>query len=245
MRNTAVPLSLVLKPTIFLVILMCIVQYSGLDHWLAQNIYQVNDGWGLKNHWLVETVIHRGGRYLVITMVSMMLIAVVLSYLPRFKHNKYLPLSRYLLLSTALAILAVAVFKQTSNLPCPWDMSMFGGNKADIKIHEVFSAELANGHCFPSGHASGGYALFSFYFAAFIACYTGIVKKSNKWLTLMLAPGLLTGLTFGVAQQLRGAHLLSHDLTTAAVCWLVCGLTSYLFLPKKQPQEVYYAKLSH
>jgi membrane-associated PAP2 superfamily phosphatase len=142
---------------------MCGVQYSGLDNWLAQNIYQANLGWGLRDHWLVESVIHSGGRYLVFAIVSSMLIAVVLSYLPRFKHNKYLPLSRYLALSTALAILAVAVFKQASNLPCPWDMSMFGGNRADIKIHQVFSTELANGHCFPSGHASGGYAFFSFY----------------------------------------------------------------------------------
>jgi membrane-associated PAP2 superfamily phosphatase len=30
-----------------------------------------------------------------------------------------------------------------------------------------------------------------------------------------------TGMVFGLSQQLRGAHFLSHDLWTAALCWLV------------------------
>ena len=34
-----------------------------------------------------------------------------------------------------------------------------------------------------------------------------------------IVPGLVDGTGFGVAQQLRGAHFLSHDLWTAAICW--------------------------
>jgi membrane-associated PAP2 superfamily phosphatase len=33
--------------------------------------------------------------------------------------------------------------------------------------------------------------------------------------------GLVAGGVFGAAQQLRGAHFLSHDLWTLATCWTV------------------------
>ncbi len=38
---------------------------------------------------------------------------------------------------------------------------------------------------------------------------------------LILGIGLLAGTVFGVAQQLRGAHFLSHDVASLIVCWAV------------------------
>jgi len=47
-----------------------------------------------------------------------------------------------------------------------------------------------------------------------------------------LAIGIAAGVVFGIAQQLRGAHFLSHDLWTAAICWTTAvGL--YLWLRPK------------
>jgi len=223
---------------------MSMAQYSGLDYWLAHYIYQFNVGWVLKEHWLVETVIHRGGRYLTLTVFVGLLLSAALSYVPRFKHIYLLVLCRYLALSTALAIFAVSMLKQYSSLPCPWDITLFGGSRPDIKIHQVFSSQQALGHYFPSGHASGGYAFFSFYFACLIAGMTDLVSVPTRWQKLMLMPGLMVGLTFGFAQQLRGAHFLSHDIASAAVCWLVCGLTAYLFSRKTPSTEEYYASLT-
>ena len=37
--------------------------------------------------------------------------------------------------------------------------------------------------------------------------------------SLLLIPGLVIGISFGLAQQLRGAHFLSHDVWSAAICW--------------------------
>ena len=39
--------------------------------------------------------------------------------------------------------------------------------------------------------------------------------------TALSAVGLAAGAVFGLAQQLRGAHFLSHDIASLAVCWAV------------------------
>jgi membrane-associated PAP2 superfamily phosphatase len=40
--------------------------------------------------------------------------------------------------------------------------------------------------------------------------------------------GLGTGVVFGLAQQSRGAHFVSHDVASAALVWLTC-LTLYVY----------------
>ena len=47
---------------------------------------------------------------------------------------------------------------------------------------------------------------------------------SRAWLRAALATGLL----FGLAQQLRGAHFMSHTLWSAWVCWMMAWT---LYLP--------------
>jgi membrane-associated PAP2 superfamily phosphatase len=38
---------------------------------------------------------------------------------------------------------------------------------------------------------------------------------------------------FGIDQQLRGAHFLSHDLFTAMICWAVAlGLSRWMLRPR-------------
>jgi len=41
--------------------------------------------------------------------------------------------------------------------------------------------------------------------------------------------GLLLGVVFGMAQELRGAHFLSHDLWSLAVAWTCASLLYYGF----------------
>ncbi|RYE95440.1 MAG: hypothetical protein EOO41_05650, partial [Methanobacteriota archaeon] len=65
--------------------------------------------------------------------------------------------------------------------------------------------------CFPAGHASAGYAWVALYFCA--------LALRPAWRMPALWMGIAAGLLFGIAQQLRGAHFLSHDLWSLAVCW--------------------------
>jgi hypothetical protein len=47
------------------------------------------------------------------------------------------------------------------------------------------------------------------------------------------------GVVFGATQQLRGAHFLSHDLWTAAICWFnSLGWYWFAFCRKRKPRGV-------
>lgn len=77
--------------------------------------------------------------------------------------------------------------------------------------------------CFPAGHASAGYAWLCLYYFALLW------RPSWRWAGLWI--GLGAGLVFGISQQLRGAHFLSHDVATALICWLL-SLGLYLIVKR-------------
>jgi membrane-associated PAP2 superfamily phosphatase len=80
--------------------------------------------------------------------------------------------------------------------------------------------DLRHAQCFPAAHASSGYSLMALYFVAY--------ERSRKLAIVGLAVGLLLGLVFGIAQQARGAHFVSHDLWSAFLAWIL-SLTLYAF----------------
>ena len=49
------------------------------------------------------------------------------------------------------------------------------------------------------------------------------------WGLLGLVTGLSAGLLFGISQQLRGAHFVSHDIWTLGICWATASLVSMAF----------------
>ena len=58
-------------------------------------------------------------------------------------------------------------------------------------------------------------------------------KQRMKVLTTVL----ILGFIFGISQQLRGAHFLSHDIWSLLVCLFVnIGVYSYAY--REKPQEV-------
>jgi membrane-associated PAP2 superfamily phosphatase len=79
---------------------------------------------------------------------------------------------------------------------------------------------LPHARCFPSAHASSGYSLLALYFLW--------LERSRRRARLGLLAGIGMGLLFGIAQQARGAHFLSHDVWSAMMVWLTC-LTLYVY----------------
>tara|TARA_R110002012_G_scaffold277502_1_gene464707 strand:+ start:439 stop:1170 length:732 start_codon:yes stop_codon:yes gene_type:complete len=195
-------------------------QYSGIDQYLSAKFYVYTDGWQTKNSWWLDTVAHKGGRYLVIILILLMLSLTFVSYWKGFGYPWQRKVGVYLCVSTLAAISTVSLLKGVTTLPCPWDITGLGGQGEYVYLTDIFSTHLAIGHCFPAGHASGGYAFFSLYFAANVwRAKTPCRVKANLW----FLPGMLLGLCFGLAQQLRGAHFMSHDIASALVCWCVCA----------------------
>lgn len=202
-------------------LLAVISEYSGLDVWLVRPFYDVDAAlWPLRSHWLTETVLHKGGRNLVLAIgalfLSLFLASWIWSRMKRWRRDL-----AYILVAALSAIALVAGLKSVTHIYSPWDLQMFGGEMAYVRIFDSVAAQASRGHAFPAGHASGGYAFFSIFFA----------MRQNRiphYRLSLLLPFLLGGL-FGAAQQVRGAHFLSHDLLTLAICWLSAAVWQQVF----------------
>jgi len=82
---------------------------------------------------------------------------------------------------------------------------------------------MPQGQCFPAGHASTGFALMAFYFAAYRARRHALARAA-------LSIGVLAGLLLGISRIAQGAHFVSHVLWAGLICWLVM-LALHLALP--------------
>lgn len=191
---------------------LLLINWFSVDWRLAHWLYQWGHGqWVLKHHWLTEGFIHRGGRALTALALITLIGALGLGFV-RADWRRYRSGLLYLLVSAVSGALIIASLKMLLHRPCPWHLASLGGSLSAGEL-------LDRGGCFPSGHASGGYMWVGLYYF-FWHCKPGW----RKWGVL---PGLVLGAVYGVGQQLRGAHFLSHDLTSLTICWLVATLTYF------------------
>ena len=122
----------------------------------------------------------------------------------------------------ALGPLVVSLLKSVTGPRCPWDLIEFGGPWP--RAATLFTGTTGAGHCFPAGHASGGYALLSAHFAG-AAIGDARLRIGGLWL------GLLAGSAFGAVRVVQGAHFLSHTLWSAAVVWTVAAVVFAIACP--------------
>ncbi|WP_368566205.1 phosphatase PAP2 family protein [Pseudoxanthomonas sp. UTMC 1351] len=202
--------------------------YLNADEWLADYFYGLQGNrWALRRHFITDDLIHDLGRVTSILAWLCAFSAWIVARAWKPWSHLHPPLGR-LLIATLLATLLVAWIKSWTNMDCPWDLHRYGGSRPFIGLFSQRPEGLPQGRCFPAGHASGGYAWMSLYFF--------FVSVKPRWRWLGLAIGVIAGLVFGVAQQLRGAHFLSHDLWTIAVCWIT-ALTVHLIAQRHPAQE--------
>lgn len=183
------------------------------DLWLADRLYAMEgSAWSLQAGYLTQDLLHATGRQaskdLWFTLAAMVVLSLLMPRARRWRR----PLL-YLLLATALSTVVVGLLKRWTNVDCPWDLLRYGGGKAYYGLFAARPAALPQAHCFPAGHASAGYAWVALYF------FFRSERPRWRWWGLAFALGL--GAAFGLAQQLRGAHFLSHDIWALMICWLV------------------------
>lgn len=214
----------VLLPGIVLILLAFIAENTRLDLAVANFWYQLEGGqWAWRDNWYAYDLIHHYGKQFVIALGLSLATLFALS----FKVPRIRPWRRtlaYVLLCMALLPATIAEMKGMNPVPCPWDVVPFGGVVPYRHTIGFLFSSGEIGHCFPSGHASGGFALLSIYFAA-----VGRTSQRAWW----LLPGLLVGWIFALGQQSRGAHFLSHDLLTMAFCWFGALLLFLLIRPDR------------
>ncbi len=135
-------------------------------------------------------------------------------------HQQFLWLFIAMITSTAI----ISFLKHLSIHSCPWSLTEFGGTEPWVPLFGQLPKGAVAGHCFPGGHASGGFALMAIYFAF----KDELIKVAKFGLVL----GLVLGFIMGWGQMIRGAHFMSHNLWSAWIVWALL-LTQYMMWQPK------------
>lgn len=211
---------LIVMPSALFLLAISIIAAGNIDLLVGDYLFALEgQQWQLKHAWITETVIHEYGRTLVGGMLIGLLGAIILSY--RFNTLRAVrPGLYYILVSALISVTVVNALKSLTGIDCPWDLSRYGGTQSYVALFFAHPDGQVPGACFPSGHASGAYSWLGVFF--FAGLYT------PKWRYAALTAVLSLGVVFGAAQQLRGAHFLSHDIWTLYICW-TCASLCYLY----------------
>jgi len=198
----------VLPGAAYLLLMLAIVVFDA-DRNLANAFFYDagTGGWiGAHTEW-AETWIHTGGRDFVRAIALGTAVALTGSYFV----DRLRPLRRetaFLALAIVLSTGLVGLLKHLTNVDCPWNLAGYGGANPYVMLFGDRPDVLPTAACFPGAHSSSGFALVCFYF---------VLRSPWRWAAL--TAGLAFGALFAFGQEARGAHFLSHDLTSAALVW--------------------------
>ncbi|MEP6792045.1 MAG: phosphatase PAP2 family protein [Ramlibacter sp.] len=178
-------------------------------------------GFALRDHWLFSDVLHDGARRLAWLIAAWLFAGVwwPTGVLHRLERQQRVQLA----VTTLLALLVINLLKHASRTSCPWDLAEFGGIAEHISHWRWGLADGGGGRCFPAGHALAGFAFLGGYFV--------LRPVSPRMARAWLGTALTAGLVLGLAQQVRGAHFMSHTLWTGWLCWTTAWLVDSQLFP--------------
>lgn len=197
-------------------------EYTGLDLYLESLVFDpVTGSWPYRSLFLTSGILHTGGRDFV-ALLALSGLAVLLASFRFAALVPYRGILLFVLLAGATGPAIVSLLKSTTHIYTPWHLVQFGGDMPYIRLFDTAPAGSPPGHAFPGGHASGGFAWFGPYLL--------LLAAGSRWRGMALLFPLLLGGVFGITQELRGAHFLSHDLIALAICWLSALFWALVFL---------------
>ena len=198
-------------------LVVVLFELTNIDMWLQSRFYQFDTG-----HWLLDKhnetlklVFYDGPKNLLVGLLVLALLVLLVS-IRSARLKPYRQGLVIVLLTTVVTVMLVGFLKAWTNVPCPKDLSGFGGSYPHITfLHRI--PLLENMHrvrCFPAGHASGGFALLSLFFL--------FRSRRNQWIGFWI--GMFLGWALGGYKMLIGDHFLSHTLVTMCLAWLLSVL---------------------
>lgn len=186
---------------------------SGLDLAVARP-WANAEGFPLRDNWFLSVILHEGARRAAWIPALWLIIGV---WRPTgVQHRLSQPQRVQWAGTTLLALAAISLLKLVSHSSCPWDLAEFGGHASWVSHWAFGTLDGGPGRCFPAGHASAAFAFVSGYFALRDVSHA----QARAW----LIGAVVMGLMLGAAQQLRGAHFMSHTLWTGWLCWVIAWL---------------------
>lgn len=203
-----------LLPLLFGIVVLTVINQFNLDIVFAKWLFSLegDQDWTLRHNPFFEHVLHNGGRHVITFMALVLLLSALLSsFVPKLRQYRRSLLM--LILSVASTILLVRYGKAITNVSCPWDVALFGGDKPFVAFPATLMSQQVLGQCYPGGHSSGAFAWVALYYAAKV--------HFPQWRKPLLRFAIGLGALFALTQELRGAHFLSHDLTSLWLAWLI------------------------
>jgi membrane-associated PAP2 superfamily phosphatase len=207
-------LSHLLLPALAFLLSLLVFQALPADTVVAHRwAYDASLGrWIGHGRWWADEILHTDGRIAILLVIAGLLVTLGASGFHRRLHTAR-GTAIYLLATIALAWGLVGALKQVTNVPCPWSLQGFGGERPHVGLFDPRPAGYSPAACFPGAHSASGFSLFAFYFA--------FRDRRRRRARTLLAIAILVGTAFAFGQEARGAHFLSHDLASAFIAWFV------------------------
>jgi len=202
-----------------LLIVIVLFDVTNIDMWVQNKLYQFGPGqWLLDKHDETLKLFFYDGPKKLLTLLAKIVLLVLIVFRRNERLENYRTGLAIVLISTIVTVALVGGLKSLTNVPCPKDLSHFGGHYPYVTLlHRLpFAEHLDRVRCFPAGHASGGFALVSLFFL--------FRRRRNQWIGFGV--GMTLGWTFGLYKMLIGDHFLSHTLATMCIAWLVSLLVA-------------------
>jgi membrane-associated PAP2 superfamily phosphatase len=224
-------LSHVAIPLGIFVLLLSIVEGANLDRRTAGLFYDpVLRIFPLRDSWLLQSVEHVAAKRAVMLLgLSVFALYIAMHWSPAFRSLRRVVL--FIFAGMFLSALSVATLRNSSTSHCPYDLQQYGGAFSERVVADASGQlEMKPGKCWPSGHASAGFCLFSWYFAA-------LALGRSRLAAWLLGTIVAFGVILSMGRIAQGAHFLSHCIWTAIVCWFVT-VALYEGLLRRRPAAV-------
>lgn len=152
-------------PLLFFALMAGVLATTPLDRQIAHILFfnEAHSRWLGAGTWWANALIHQGGAWLVRILVVGALALWITTYIKPWWAPWRRP-ALYFAVSTLLGVGLVGLLKVLTHVDCPWDLTEFGGRFPFIDLFEHRPEAWRRAQCFPSGHASAGYALLALYF---------------------------------------------------------------------------------
>jgi len=189
---------------------------TDIDLWVQDLFYNfTTKSWILDWHLQPYKFIFYDGIKKLLIIIAVLFLLTLLFFWKKAFVQQYKQGMIILILSALLVPGIASGLKRETNMPCPKDEKHYGGlyprTAVWQKYPETFKLHHKRTKCWPAGHASGGFALFSLFFL--------FKKRRNKFIGLGI--GFLTGWSMGLYKMVIGDHFLSHTVITMVLAWLI------------------------
>ncbi len=215
------PLKSLLITIILLVFIIDIFEFTAIDMWF-ETLMRDHGHWLLGRNDEPWRFIFYDGIKKLFGVVALLLLLSLLFLRNKINFINTHQRGLWVVMITMVAVpLLVNFLKWYTDIPCPRDIIEFGGDAPHVSLFTHYPdwfLHESSLRCYPAGHASGGFALMSLYFAF----------ESPTWRRSGILLGLTVGWVIGFYKMMIGDHFLSHTVISMMVAWLVACLAAYL-----------------